>query len=115
MPITRFTPWLLAAVLLLPVYGSWVDFHYPERQPAHKHIYLGRVNLNHHRDFDSSDIIMLPDQDATGQPAVLLFLPEAEAVVNSADSNNLTFLLSDEFHKPEDAYLPPPDHPPRFL
>jgi hypothetical protein len=105
--------WLLAAVFLLPVYGSWVDFHYPERQPAHKHIYLGRVNLNHHRDFDTGDIIMLPDQDATGQPIVLLFPPEAQALINSAASGNLSFDLSDEFHSPDDAFLPPPDHPPR--
>jgi hypothetical protein len=71
------------------------------------------VNLNHHRDFDTGDIIMLPDQDATGQPIVLLFPPEAQALINSAASGNLSFDLSDEFYSPDDAFLPPPDHPPR--
>lgn len=105
---------LLAAVLLLPIYGSWVDIRYPERQPTHKHIYFGKIVLNHHRDAESTEVVNLPDQNATGQPVVLICLPEEQLAVNSAEADNLSFGLSDDCLFPEDAFLPPPDHPPRI-
>jgi hypothetical protein len=111
---TRILLLLLAAVLLLPVYGSWIDFRYPASQPTHKHIYLGKVDLNHHRSADTKDVVNLPDQDATSQPVVIICLPEEEMVGQTAESGNLSFELSNEYLSPEDAFLPPPDHPPRI-
>lgn len=104
----------MAAVLLLPVYGVWLDIRYAERQPTHKHIYLGKVNLNHHRTPESKNVVNLPDQDAGGQLVLLVCLPDEQIAANSAVSNNLSFALSDDCLLPEDAYIPPPDHPPRI-
>lgn len=103
----------MAAVLLLPVYGSWVDVHYAERQPTHKHIYFGRVDLNHHRVSEAKDVVNLPDQDATSQPVVLVCLPGERIAAKTADLDNLASGLADNCLRPEDTFLPPPDHPPR--
>lgn len=107
---------LSAAALLLPVYGSWVDFHFAEKLPTHKHIYLGKVDLNHHRTTDSKDVIILLDQDATSRPVVVLvWLPGEQKTVNAAESDNtLQIGLFDDYPSPENAYLPPPDYPPRI-
>jgi hypothetical protein len=102
----------LTAVLLLPVYGSWIDFHYAAKQPGHKHVYLGKVDLNHHRTADTKDIVILPDQDATSQIVVLVNLPEK--IASTADRDSLSFGLAHEYRSPENAFLPPPDHPPRI-
>ncbi len=104
----------MAAVLLLPVYGSWIDFRFAANQPSHKHIYLGQVDLNHHRTSDTKDIVILPDQDATSQLTVLVNLPDDQIVANSANANNLAMRLADEYLFPENTFLAPPDHPPRI-
>lgn len=103
----------VAAVFLLPVYGSWVDVTYAERQPAHKHIYLGNIDPHHHQSTAKNDVVNLPNQDATGQQVVLLFLPDIQLVPNSAEMSHLSFGLSEEYLSPEDAFLPPPDYPPK--
>jgi hypothetical protein len=105
---------LTTAVFLLPVYGSWVDVTYAGRQPGHKHIFLGKVNPYHHLNIDSDDVVNLPDQDATSQPVILIFLPGSQLVIFSHESLNLAFNLLDDCLYPEDAFLPPPDHPPRI-
>lgn len=104
----------LAALLLLPVYGSWIDHRYPVNQPGHKHIYLGKVDLDHHRTAETKNIVILPDQDATSQPVVLAVLPDQQLTANTADPDNLTFGFPDQYYNRENAFLPPPDHPPRL-
>jgi hypothetical protein len=111
---TRILLLLMVAVLLLPVYGSWVDIHYAERQPNHKHIYLGRIDLNHHRSSESKDVVNLPDQDATSQPVVIVCIPGELIAATTAVPANLIFGLPEEFRSPKATFLPPPDHPPRI-
>ena len=112
--LTRILLLFSAAVMMLPIYGSWLDFRFAQWQPAHKHIYFGRVDLNHHRSSDSRDVVNLPDQDATGQAAILVCLPGEETAAGTADYGNLIFGLSDEYHVPDDHFLPPPEHPPKI-
>jgi hypothetical protein len=112
--LTRILLLCLAAVMLLPVYGSWIDVHYAARQPGHKHIYFGKVDINHHRTSDSKDVVNLPDQDATGQSAVAVYLTAEETITHLDEIENLSFHLADDYLSPEDAFLPPPDHPPQI-
>jgi hypothetical protein len=115
-PVNKLTQIILlglAAVMLLPVYGSWVDDQFAARQPNHKHIYFGKVDINHHRTADSKDVVNLPDQDAAGQTAVSIHLTNNEITTQPVDPDNLSFRLTADLHAPETAFLPPPDHPPR--
>lgn len=111
---TRILLLFLAAVMLLPIYGSWVDIQFAARQPNHKHLYFGKVDINHHRTAGSKDVVNLPHQDATGQTAVSIPLTDSKTTPQPADANNLSFRLTDHYLSAEDAYLPPPDHPPRI-
>lgn len=111
---SRFVFLILAAALLLPVYGSWINVRYAAQQPTHKHIYLGKVDLNHHRTADHKDIVILPDQDAASQPVVSIDLPNEQLAVRMTENDNLSFGLSVEYLSPENTFLPPPDHPPRI-
>jgi hypothetical protein len=110
---SRFLLLFLAVVLLLPFYGGWINIHYAAFQPNHQHIYLGKVNLNHHRTSDMEDIVMLPDQDATSQIMPSISLPDQQIAANMNERDELSFDFTAEYHTPEDAYLPPPDYPPR--
>jgi hypothetical protein len=108
--------WLLlglVVVLLLPIYGPWVDLHFAAHQPNHKHLYLGKIDLHHHRNSDSKDVVNLPDQDATGRILALVCLPEEQAV-GLPDDKGLFFGLLDDYRSPQDAFLPPPERPPTF-
>ncbi len=111
--LTRFLLILSTAVLMLPIYGTWLDFRFAEWQPTHKHIYFGRIDLNHHRASDSKDVVNLPDQDATGQAFVLIIMPGEEMAGGAADYRHLSFGLADDYIVPDDHFLPPPKHPPR--
>lgn len=104
----------LAAALLLPVYGSWIDVSYPAQQPTHKHVYLGKVDLDHHRTAEPENVVILPDQDAASQVVVLIDLPHVEVTAEKVEKGQLSFGLSDEYLSPENTFLPPPDHPPRI-
>jgi len=115
-PTVRARIGLLLAVIvfLLPVYGSWIDATYAAREPDHYHIYLGKIDPFHHRSSPNGDVVNLPNQDATSQSVGLLLLPVGQLVRFSAESELLSFGLSDEYLSPEDTFLPPPDHPPRI-
>lgn len=104
---------ILVVALLLPLYGPWVDFQFAARQPTHKHLYLGKVELDHHRSSDSKDVVYLPDQGVTGQLLAFVFLPREQAI-GLPDDRSLSFGMADEFRSPKDAFLPPPDKPPPF-
>ena len=110
----RLLVFFLVVAMLLPVYGSWIKVDYAAQQPNHKHIYMGKVNLNHHRTAETKGIVILPDQDATSQIVVMLDLPNEQISVNTADSENFIFDLADGYLSPENNFLPPPDRPPRI-
>ncbi len=42
---------MMVGLLLLPPLGAALDHHFPERQPDHEHIYLGRVTPSHFHDY----------------------------------------------------------------
>ncbi|MCI0399194.1 MAG: hypothetical protein L0332_18650 [Chloroflexi bacterium] len=77
----RLTLALMLLALLLPVYGPWLDSNFAGRQPLHRHIYLGTVNLAHHsapepaghkdHSESDSDVVNLPDQTAANQGGTL--------------------------------------------
>ncbi|MFZ0545765.1 MAG: hypothetical protein WAM60_10030 [Candidatus Promineifilaceae bacterium] len=104
---------LTTVVMLLPIYGSWIDVHFAASQPDHQHIYFGKVDLNHHRD-GNKDVVNLPNQDATSQITISILLTDEEILIHPDDMANLSFRLADEYLSPEDAFIPPPDHPPRI-
>lgn len=109
----QFLLLLMAAVTLMPVYGSWLDINYAGRQPAHKHLYVGKGHFNHHTP-ESEDVVNLPDQDATGQPVLLVYLPDEQISAKIVGADDLSFNITVDCHSPEDTFLPPPDHPPRI-
>ena len=47
---------LAVAVLLVSALGPMLDHHFAERHPAHAHIYLGAVSLDHSHPFEHSHI-----------------------------------------------------------
>lgn len=67
---------LAVGVLLLPSLGPLLDHHFAERHPAHGHIYLGAVGLEHSHPFERPhshhDGMYAP---AAGEGNVVFFAP----------------------------------------
>lgn len=112
---STFFAFLLAIqAALLPIYGPWLDHHFAERQAKHKHIYLGRVDLNHH-DGEDSDVVSLPDLDAAGQVVGHLIPPYSQPPSNPLwGYDGLTFTILQDYQLSQGAIPPPPETPPRI-
>lgn len=104
---------LAVQALLLPIHGPWLDYDFAKYQPQHKHIYFGKINLNHHENEDSS-VVNLPALEAMSRGFgihellfdLVSFLP-AETESQLGISLLSIYLLS------QSASLPLPDEPPR--
>ena len=60
-PVTALA---LLAALLLPLLGPLVDHHFAERQPAHLHVYLAGVPIQHLHDHEAFHPHEAPNADS---------------------------------------------------
>ena len=113
----KFTFYLLFVLavqaLLLPIHGSWLDYDFARYQPQHKHIYFGKIDLNHHENEDSS-VVNLPALEAINQGLETheLFFDLA-SILPAESESKLAFLLLSIYLLSQSASLALPDEPPR--
>jgi hypothetical protein len=75
----------MVQLVLLPVYGSWLNEDFAAFQPFHGHIYLEGIKPNHHPagfnhpgghgdddEVDDEGVVNVPDQDAAGFGLLIL-------------------------------------------
>lgn len=124
--VRRLLLLLMVTAVLLPIYGPWLDYRFAGWQPAHGHIYTGKVDLNHHRvahrphpghhhveeaEPAAHGVASVPNQDAS---YLGLFLPPGphEAVWAIGQDDTLAFTLFDMYRYPSLNFFPPPERPP---
>lgn len=113
----KFTFFLLFALavpaLLLPIHGPWLDYDFAQYQPQHKHIYLDKINLNHHENEDSS-VVNLPalEMASRGSGAQELLF-DLISILPAESESKLAFSLLNIYLLSQSASLPLPDEPPR--
>ena len=98
-PITALA---LLAALLLPLLGPLSDHHFAERQPAHLHVYLTGVPIQHVHDHEAIHAHGLPDVDSLGledggpvlESSVIFMPQEGEGLSVSTLSVTLALLTS---------------------
>ena len=133
---SQFILLLLVQALLLPIYGPWLDRQFAARQADHKHLYFGKVDLNHHghhgrdrhaghakrahaphgrADEPSNTVINLPNLDVTnqGQVLVLSFTEILSFLLAAAQNSSLVFTLADHTITSQGISRAPPHQPPR--
>jgi len=83
---------LALLVILLPVYGSWLNRDFAATNPFHRHIYLNGSRphrhplgshplLLHNHSSDLDDVVSIPNQDATGAGATSMQLWGGSTVI----------------------------------
>lgn len=129
LPAHLITLTTLVAVLL-PTFGPWLDMEFAGWMPQHDHIYVGEINLDHHRGANDSPeyshhqekqsetaspfitgVVNLPDQDATLQSLVLLVYPAAPLLPRI---DAIWFPSGETCYTVCGIAIPPLDKPPRF-
>ena len=122
---SHFILLLLVQALLLPIYGPGLDNQFAARQADHKHIYFGKVDLNHHGhhgraghhrpDEPANTVINLPNLDVTnqGQVLVLSFTEILSFLLAAAQDSSLVFTFTGHTIARQGLSIPPPDQPPR--
>jgi hypothetical protein len=115
----------MVQLVLLPVYGTWLNEDFAAVQPQHRHIFLAGVKLNHHppdahhpgqhgrQTTDSEGVVNVPDQDAAGLGLLfLLFICGATAVIPH-NTNSLHAVWITTYTLLRGISPPPLEQPPR--
>lgn len=129
--LTKFVSGTIAFVmvqaLLLPLYGSWLNSQFAAIQPNHKHIYVGiadpnhphSLSISHQHDSEKaetsdSDVISVPNQDASQSITVLFSTFDGLAALTAPDHPSLVFSLEADYLLSALVYHAPPVEPPRL-
>jgi hypothetical protein len=127
---------LMLLALLLPIYGPWIDPGYVGRLPQHDHIYIGKIDPNHHHDHRDclrdaagsrshaeeqspkerfaaflATVISLPDQDAAQQS--LVHLIHLDEVPSLQRFDTLWIPIEETNGIAHGIIINPPEEPPR--
>ena len=93
-----------AGVLLIAALGPMVDHHFPERHPAHGHLYLGAVAQDHSHPFEHThihyDALYAPDP---GDGNVVFFTHNEGSGLGHGDSATATIIESPVFYHEGDS------------
>lgn len=123
----------MVALILLPVYGSWLNPDFAGNQPEHEHIYFGRVDPYHHNvvythvhdkrdevaddeDIPAGDeVVNLPNRDMSGQS----YLPDTsldalKALIDHLHDSDLIFAVANGYTIVDSLVISPAEPPPRF-
>lgn len=114
----------MVLLVLLPVYGTWLDEDFAALQPEHGHIYLDGVKIDHHpagwrhpgehdETADSDGVVNVPDQDVVGLGLVLLFFVGV-AVAMPGRETGLHFVLNAYYTLLKGICPEPLEQPPRW-
>jgi hypothetical protein len=116
----------MVLLVLLPVYGSWLDEDFAALQPLHNHIFLDGIKPNHHlpgkshtgshsdNTADSDGVINVPDQDVSGSGLLFLLFLSATMVIIPDGKNGLQTILTTHYTLLNGIFPPPLKQPPRI-
>ena len=140
-PFIGVVIFLTIHAFLLSFYGPVFDHHFAEREPAHEHIYLGRISLKHihpyevlhahpkahpnetshidgssSTDVPSDEIVFLAAHDAMDEVITQLTAPTVNVALNfpGLDKNHYAFVVPGDDVFPQSAFIALPKLPPRY-
>jgi hypothetical protein len=104
---------LVVQALLFPIHGPWLDYDFAQYQPQHKHIYLDKINLNHHENDDSSVVNLPALEVASWGSGTHELLFDLISILPAESESKLAFSLLNIYLLSQSASLPLPEEPPR--
>jgi hypothetical protein len=128
--LSRLLIFLMVQAILLPVYGPWLNRHFIEWQPTHAHIYLGKIDLDHHaiqlacaRNSEhhhadeaacngESSVVSLPNQDIAGK--TLALSPPHKGAILATKGEVLLFTFVESYIRQRILFVLPLEKPPRI-
>jgi hypothetical protein len=114
----------MVLLVLLPVYGSWLNQDFAALQPLHGHIFLEGFKPDHHppgfqhpgghgETVEADGVVNIPGQDAAGLGLLILFFVGVAVVVLPGRENGLKFAFTAHYTLLKGIFPEPLEQPPR--